>query len=96
MNDTDTINTVMQALTEAFGSGNLVLAIVAAVLVAGLVVLRFLGKKVPLVDLVVKIVIGVARTVGTKKQPPVPGVEVAVTVEKDGGLGNVIQIKKDQ
>ena len=104
--DADTLKIAIDALTEAFSSQNLVLAVVCAVLVAALLVMKFLGKKVPLVDPIVKIVVGVARSVGTKKQPPVPGVAVVVSV-KDGepandnkegepALSNVIDIKKDE
>ncbi len=100
--DADSLAAALEALMEAFGSGDLVLAIVAAVLIAGLVVLKFLGKKLPFVDVVVELALGVARKLSTKKLPPAPGVAVVVEPAKDGeapksdGLGNVVNIKKDQ
>lgn len=98
--DPDSLKQAMDALAEAFASGDVVMAIVAAVLIALIVVLKFLGKKVPFVDAGVGIVLSLAkRFVGGKVQAP--GVKAVVEVKKDEdskpaeGVGSVVSIKRD-
>jgi hypothetical protein len=99
----DSMKAVTDALTEAFASGDVVLAVVAAVLLAVVVVLKFLGKKVPFVDVGISIVLGVVRKMFAGKVVA-PGVKAVVEPVKDGeapktggeGLGSVVNIKKDE
>ena len=99
--DTAGLDAAIKALTDSFASGDIVLACVAAVLISIVVLLKFLGKKVPLVDTGVVIIIDIVRRFAPKKIAP--GVAAVVPVVKDGepakspdgGVSNVIEIKKD-
>lgn len=95
--DPDALKQAMDALTDAFASGDIVLACVAGVLIVAVVVLKFLGKKIPLVDSGVGIVLSlVKRFAGGKVVAP--GVKAVVEVKKDEeqqGLGSVVSIKRD-
>ena len=102
--DSDGLAAAIQALTEAFSSGDVVLAVAAAVLIALVVVLKFIGKKVPFVDVGVKIALGLVKKFGAGKVVvKAPGVEVVVKPTVDGevvkpteGVGAVVVIKKDE
>jgi len=101
--DTDSLQAAIQALTDAFVAGDIVLAISAAVLIALVVVLKFLGKKVPFVDVGVKIALDLVKKFGAGKVVvKAPGVEVVVKPTVDGevkpaeGVGTVVVIKKDE
>lgn len=78
-------NHAVQALSDAMSGGDLVLAIVAGILVVGVVVLKFLDKKVPFLDGLIDVAIAVAKKFSKKSVPPEtkPGVSGTVKVTKD-------------
>ncbi len=92
----DGLAAAMQALSDAFAGGNIGLAIVAAVLIAAVVVLKFLGKKIPFVETGVGLVLGVARSLLAKKPaaPAEPLVKI-VRDEDKGGVEGVIEVEKE-
>ncbi len=93
----DGLAAAMQALTDAFAGGNLGLAIVAAVLISAVVVLKFLGKKVPFVETGVALILGVARNLLAKK--PAPPAEPLVKIVRDedkGGIEGVVEVEKEE
>lgn len=91
----DSLSEALQALSDGFASGDLALVIVAAVLAAGLITLKFLGKKIPFEDTIVKAALAVTKAV----RKPAPGVAAVVKVEEDGkqndAVGKVVDIRKD-
>jgi hypothetical protein len=88
-------NQAIQALTDALSGGDIALAVVAAVLIAGIFALKFFGKKVPFVGAIVDIVLSVTRKF-SKKTPPQPGVEAVVEVKKDEKTVAGVRIVKDE
>lgn len=76
----------VKALQEALSAGGLnpILAVVAGVAVVGLLVLKALGRSIPLVDPLVKAAIDLARRL-TKKAPP---------PEAAPGASNVVELQK--
>lgn len=82
----DAFTEAVNALQEALGHGELnpVLAVVAGVIVVGLLVLKALGKQIPLVDPLAKAALGLARKFSKREIPP----------EKTPGTSNVVELKK--
>jgi cytochrome b561 len=79
----------VKALSEALTAGSLdpVLAIVAGVLVVGILVLKALGKSIPLVDPIVKGALDLVKRLRAPKAPPpeaTPGASNVVDLEKLG------------
>ncbi len=103
----DALNDSIKALTDAFASHNIALAVVAAVIVLGCIALKALGKDIPLVTPIAEFALDLAKKLSAKPADPSkqPGVAAAVnvTVEKtetvtvttDKPSSNVIDIKKD-
>jgi len=84
--DPDALSEAMKALSEALTAGGLnpIMAVVAGLAIAAILVLKALGKNVPFVDPLVKVVLDVAKKL-TKKAPPpaeTPGAAGTVEVEK--------------
>lgn len=75
----------MQALSDALASGEPVLAVVAVVALALVTVLKLFGKSIPLVDPILKVVLGIARSIKLKKPEPLP--------EEKQGLKSVVPIE---
>lgn len=78
----------VQALQDALSAGSLnpVLAVVAGVAVVGMLVLKALGKQIPLVDPIVRGALELTKKLTAKKADPAksPGVKAVADVEKLG------------
>lgn len=84
--DPDAFQDAVNALQEALSKGELnpVLAVVAGVIVVGMLVLKALGRQIPLVEPLAKAALQVTRKLSKKEIPP----------EKTPGASNVVEIQK--
>jgi hypothetical protein len=65
------MDTVLELINQAAGSGDWLVLAIAAVCLIVPIVLKALGKSVPIVDQIVSVVIGVAKSL-RKPKPPAP------------------------
>ena len=77
------MNDLLEIVDAAAQSQDWVILAIAAVLIIVPIVLKALGKKVPLVDAALSLAVGVLKSV-KRKQPPPPEVE--------GGVGAVVPV----
>lgn len=80
------LDEAVKALSEALTAGSLdpVLAVVAGLAVVGILVLKALGKSVPLVDPLVKGALELVRRFRKPKDAPAPGASNVVEIQKLG------------
>jgi hypothetical protein len=84
----DALQEAMNALAEALSHGELnpVLAVVAGLAVVATLVLKALGKQIPLVDPIIKAALQITRKVSKKEIPPeaTPGTAKVIEISKLG------------
>lgn len=80
----------MQLLTDSVAQNDLVVGGIALVALLVVVILKALGKSIPLVDPIVKLCLAIAPAIGKAFKKPAP----AADAPKPEGLGKLIGLEK--